>query len=84
MVLQGVIDAYYLFRDISIKYPGSSHDALVFKNSAIFQNNRAVFPQKTKDINGMNVPLMLIGDPAYPLLPWFIKGCSPPKSHLEG
>lgn len=83
LVLQGVVDVNYLFRDISIKYPGSSHDALVFKNSFIFRNNPRLIPQNTVNINGMAISSMLIGDPAYPLLPWLIKGYSPPRSPEE-
>nr|XP_026695175.1 protein ALP1-like [Ciona intestinalis] len=39
LVLQAVVDDLYCFRNISVKMPGSSHDATVFKNSGLFKNS---------------------------------------------
>lgn len=67
------INIFFRFRDISIKFPGSCHDALVFRDSELFKRAQELLPSKSKDINGKLVPLMLVGDPAYPLLPWLLK-----------
>ncbi|XP_036329886.1 protein ALP1-like [Rhagoletis pomonella] len=71
--MQGVVDSNYMFTDVSVKLPGSTHDATVFKESGLFKNSSTLIPRHTKLINGVETPLFLIGDPAYPLLPWLIK-----------
>lgn len=36
VVMQAVVDHFYLFRDIVVGWPGSVHDARVLSNSAIY------------------------------------------------
>jgi hypothetical protein len=75
--LQAVVDCNYLYRDVVIGWPGSVHDARVFSNSAIFKkgNQGKLFPSElTKEINGEEIPPFIVADPAYPLLPWVLKG----------
>ncbi|TGZ45962.1 uncharacterized protein [Temnothorax longispinosus] len=72
--LQAVVDDKCRFRDICIRHPGNTHDAAVFKDSNLYKNVHTLIPQSSKNIDGMEVPYLIIGDPAYPLLPWLIKG----------
>ncbi|KAK3733250.1 hypothetical protein QZH41_011088 [Actinostola sp. cb2023] len=76
IVLQAVVDHEYRFTDIYIKWPGKVHDARILSNSALYLNgkNGKLFPNWTENISGCDVPITLIGDPAYPLLPWLMRG----------
>ena len=64
--LQVICDANMLFTDVFCCYPGSAHDARVFRNSPFFQDAEAnpdvIFPRNTH----------LIGDFAYPLKGWVL------------
>ncbi|CAL1678830.1 unnamed protein product [Lasius platythorax] len=71
-----IVDHNGRFRSITIKHPGSVHDAAVLKDSSIYRNAQNVIPQIFKNVNGKTIPYMIVGDPAYPLLPWLIKGYS--------
>ncbi|XP_037928798.1 protein ALP1-like, partial [Teleopsis dalmanni] len=73
IVMQAVVDNNYLFRDVSVKLPGSYHNVDVFKESRLYKYAKQVIPTYTTDINGLSIPLMIIGDVTYPLLSWFIK-----------
>ena len=75
IVMQAVVDQQYRFMDIYIGWPGSTHDARVLANSDVFEKGEAgtLFPNKQRRICGKDVPLLLLGDPAYSLLPWMMK-----------
>ena len=79
--LQGVVDATGKFIDVSTGWPGSIHDARVLRLSTLYQRaeNNLILTEPVKRINGVTVRPLLIGDSAYPLLPWLV---SPyPHSH---
>uniref|UniRef100_A0A8C6T436 DDE Tnp4 domain-containing protein n=1 Tax=Neogobius melanostomus TaxID=47308 RepID=A0A8C6T436_9GOBI len=69
-ILQAVVDDKFCFWNINCKMPGSAHDANALRQSDLFQ--RAHLLPKT--IRGKDIKLFIIGDPAYPLLDWLIKG----------
>ena len=73
--MQAVADCNYIFRDIVVGWPGSVHDARVLSNSHLYQlgNKDKLFVSSPEDILGTNVKPCIIGDPAYPLLPWLMK-----------
>jgi len=55
----------------------------VLANSKFYNKapSSALLPNWTRTINGVNVPLLILGDPAYPLKPWMMK-CYPDTGHL--
>ncbi|XP_066928363.1 putative nuclease HARBI1 [Clytia hemisphaerica] len=73
---QAICDAYGRFIDVEIKWPGSVHDARVFANSTVQKNfiehNFELFDRKMGEAE-KSAPRVLLGDPAYPLLPYLMK-----------
>ena len=78
IIFQAVLDPCYEFTDITVGWPGSVHGARDLANSSLFRkgqhgnlNNFAA-----KEYQGLSSPVQTIGDAAYPLLPWLMKGYS--------
>ena len=61
--------------DVCIGWPGRIHDARVFANSKVFRRAEEgeLFPNQTVDIEGIQMPIVLLGDPAYPFMAWLMK-----------
>lgn len=72
--LQGVVDADGKFIDVSTGWPGSIHDARVLRLSSLYRlaENNSILMEPVRRINGVSVRPLLIGDSAYPLLPWLV------------
>ena len=83
IILQGTVDHRGRFTDVYVGWPGRVHDARVFANSSLYQRGQSgnLLPDWKEQIDGKDVPLIILGDPAYPLLPWLMKAY-PNNGHL--
>lgn len=55
-------------------WPGKVHDARVFGNSSLYERDQSgtVLHHITETFGGKSVPVMILGDATYPLLPWLM------------
>lgn len=82
--MQAVVDHSYKFIDIHVGWPGKVHDARVFRHSSLFEiRNQGFFPEKVLNLNNKQVPIHLIGDAAYPLLPWLLTPFKGKRTELQ-
>ena len=75
IIMQGTVNHLGHFIDIYVGWPGRVHDARVFVNSSLYKRvqDGTLFPDWKHTIFGKEIPLLMLGDPAYPLLPWLKK-----------
>ncbi|XP_074828142.1 uncharacterized protein LOC141998984 [Natator depressus] len=75
MVLQALVDHKGRFTNINVGWPGKVYDARIFRNSGLFKQLQegTYFSDHKITIGDVEMPIVILGDPAYPLLPWLMK-----------
>lgn len=66
-----VVDAKYRFTKTIVGSPGKNHDMSVFRCSQLFVTitTDTMYKEMSEQLEGVAVPICLIGDSAFPLLP---------------
>ena len=75
IVIMAIVDAKYRFVWASSGYPGNSHDAIIFQSTHLYNEilNQNFLPCFSKKENDTTIYPMLLGDSAFPFLPWLMK-----------
>ena len=74
--VQACVDYRFCFFDAVVRWPGSVHDARIWSNSSINESLKSgAIPLCPKEIvlGESPVNICILGDPAYPLLPYLMK-----------
>uniref|UniRef100_A0A182N990 DDE Tnp4 domain-containing protein n=1 Tax=Anopheles dirus TaxID=7168 RepID=A0A182N990_9DIPT len=72
VILQAVVDRNGRFQNVSCEHSGRTETADLLVNSTIYETMDQLDASGQRNINGLPVSPFLLGDNAYPLLPWLI------------
>ena len=74
IVLMAFVDSHYRFIWASCGFPGNSYDSVIFGSTTMYQKLEESFiPEIGKDIDGITIPPLLIGDSAFAFHSWLMK-----------
>ena len=83
---QGICDEKGLFIDVEVRWSGGVHDARIYANCGVNKKfiSGEIPPVHEELVPGFAlIPSLLLGDPAYPLLPSLMKEYSSCKNAKE-
>ena len=74
-ISKGLVGANLVFLDVATGFPGSCHNTCNFRNTSLYKQakNGEILTKPEVVIENSRVTPLVLGDGAYPLLPWFIK-----------
>ena len=75
VIMMGLVDSNYRFIWGTCGFPGNSHDAIVFQSTKLWSDIRVsdFLPHIARDIGGVTVPPIVLGDLAFPFQTWLMK-----------
>ena len=75
VALLGLFDANYRFIWASLGAPGNTHDSAYFQSISLWDDitSRKTVPGQVVEVNGVEIPPIILGHGAFPLQSWMMK-----------